>query len=119
MSNARNAVSALRTGVANITTDVGKRAFINNIGIVARSMDGILSARNNEQGIKEVHERMMPIIMGLAQDVSSGNVEQTNVNENINKLEEHMNDIARKANVGGRRRKTRKGRKGKKATRRR
>jgi hypothetical protein len=53
--------------------------------------------------------------------VNRGNVEATNVNENINKIEEHMNDIARKANVGGRRRgkNTRKGKKGKKRTTRR
>jgi hypothetical protein len=121
VANARNAVADLRSGVANLTTPAGKQEFINNIGIIARSMDGVLRGRNDEAAIKDVHTKMIPVIMGTAQDVNRGNVEATNVNENINKIEEHMNDIARKANVGGRRRgkNTRKGKKGKKRTTRR
>ena len=117
MNAARNAVAALRAGVANLSTPAGKRAFIDKIGEIGRSMDGILQARNNEQGIQEVHTKMIPIIIGAAQNVNSGNIDPTNVNEDINKIEEHMNEIGRKANVGGRKRrnkKTRASRKGKK-----
>jgi hypothetical protein len=113
MGIARTAIAGLRSGVANVGTPAGKQDFINNLGAIARAMDGVLQTRNNDPGIKEVHDRMTPIVLNTAQDINAGQVDATNLNENITKIEELVNEIARKANVGGRR-KTRKGKKGKK-----
>ena len=66
-----------------------------------------------------VYAKLADVVEKAYRDVVSGNMDVANMTENVNKMEEYITDIARRANVGGRRRKTRKTRKGKKRTTRR
>ena len=84
------------------------------------SLNALINAINSakeldtNQDNAAVYAKLIDTAQNAREDAEVRNTDVANMTENINKIDEYVTEIARRANVGGRRRKTRKGRKGKK-----